>query len=64
MSISNFIRLTRLEPHGVLKAEGTLVEWDPSMTTVFFFSHQWTSFSHPDPTSDQLRALQRVFLRM
>ncbi len=64
LHISDFMRMPRLESHGKLRASGKLVEWDASMETVFFFSHQWTSFEHPDPTCDQLRTLQRVFVRM
>ncbi len=64
LHISDFMRMQRLESHGKLRASRKLVEWDASMETVFFFSHQWTSFEHPDPTCDQLRTLQRVFVRM
>jgi len=64
MRISDFVRLTKLEPHQKLRAENKIVEWDPSMKSVFFLSHQWTSFSHPDATTEQLRAMQRIFLRM
>ena len=27
---------------------------------VFFISHQWTSFSHPDPKGEQLRTAQQL----
>jgi len=64
MRISDFVRLTKLEPHQKLRAENKIVQWDPSMKSVFFLSHQWTSFSHPDATTEQLRAMQRIFLRM
>ena len=31
---------------------------------IIFCSHQWTSFEHPDPNGDQLRALQSVFRKL
>jgi hypothetical protein len=64
MHMSEFIKLTKLEPHQQLREENRIVQWDPSMTSVFFLSHQWTSFAHPDATAEQLRAMQRIFLRM
>ena len=34
------------------------------MLHVFFVSHQWTSFDHPDHTMMQLRTFQRLLTRM
>ena len=34
------------------------------MKTVFFLSHQWTSFEHPDHTMDQVRCFKRLLIRM
>ena len=64
MHISEFLRLAELEPHQALRDAGKLVKWAPHMKHVIFLSHQWTSFRHPDPSSEQLRVVQRVMLRM
>jgi hypothetical protein len=64
MPVSEFIKLTKLEPHQKLRAENRIVPWDKSMEHIFFMSHQWTSFASPNPTSEQLRAMQRIILRM
>jgi hypothetical protein len=61
---SEFMKLTKLEPHQKLRAENRIVQWDASMKHVFFLSHQWTSFAHPDQTGEQLRAMHRIILRM
>eukprot|EP00438_Fugacium_kawagutii_P021062 Skav234308 [mRNA] locus=scaffold1018:316977:318348:+ [translate_table: standard] len=44
-------------PHEILKAEGLLENWIPTMFTVFV-SHQWLSRNHPDPNGTQLQVLQ------
>ena len=64
MAASEFLRLSSLRPHEELRAEGKIVECDPSHTTVFYISHQWTSSTHPDDSTTQLRALQTLLLRM
>ena len=64
MPVSEFLRLSSLRPHEELRAEGKVVECDPSHTTVFYISHQWTSENHPDDSTTQLRAFQTLLLRM
>jgi hypothetical protein len=64
MPVSEFLKLTKLEPHQKLRAENRIVQWDTSMKHIFFMSHQWTSFSFPDQSGDQLGAMQRIVLRM
>ena len=64
MPASEFLRLSSLRPHEELLAEGKVMECDPSHTTVFYISHQWTSSTHPDDSTTQLRALQTLMLRM
>ena len=34
------------------------------MRSVFFVSHQWTSYNHPDHSLRQLRTFQRLLTRM
>ena len=62
--VSAFVKLAKLEPHQVMRERGELVMWDPSMKTVFFLSHQWTSFERPDHTLDQMRCFKRLLIRM
>ena len=62
--VSAFVKLAKLEPHQVMRQRGELVMWEPSMKTVFFLSHQWTSFEHPDHTLDQMRCFKRLLIRM
>ena len=64
MPISTFLALDRLRPHQELLAARKLVRWDASMPSIIFLSHQWTSFDHPDHTTQQLRAVQRLLARM
>ena len=64
MPASQFLRLSELRPHEELRAEGKVVEYDPSHITVFYISHQWTSENHPDYSTAQLRATQTLLLRM
>ena len=64
MPASEFIHLSELRPHEELRAEGKVVRCDPSQTVVFYVSHQWTSSSHPDYSTAQLRAFQSLILRI
>ena len=64
MPVSEFVKLETLRPHQELLADGKLSRWDSSMTRVFFLSHQWTAFDHPDHTTQQLRTFQRLVTRM
>ena len=43
-----------------LLADGGLIKVDDTRKAdkVIFISHQWTSFNHPDPKNEQLKALQ------
>ena len=47
-------------PHQEALEQGLLVEYDEATMAdlVIFISHQWTSWYHPDPKGDQLRALK------
>ena len=57
ISVPDFLGLTEWQPHQDLKASGEVREMSEG-DDVIFCSHQWTSFSHPDPAGNQLRALQ------
>ena len=49
------VGLSKFLPHQVLLKQGKLVRYESSMKAVFFLSHQWTSYDHPDHTGVQLR---------
>ena len=60
--VEDFLQLKKWRPHQDLLAEGGLIKVDDSRKAdkVIFVSHQWTSFTHPDPKNEQLQALQNV----
>ena len=64
LPLHHFIGLSKMKPHQELLREGKLARYDSSMKAIFFLSHQWTSFGHPDPTGEQLRCMQRQVLKM
>ena len=64
MPANEFMALSELRPHQELRAADKLVKWDPSMSQVFFLSHQWTSFERPDHSTAQLRTFQKTLVRM
>ena len=57
ISVPDFLALTEWLPHEALKASGKVKQMGEA-DEVIFCSHQWCSFSHPDPAGNQLRALQ------
>ena len=57
ISVPDFLKMTEWQPHQDLKASGKVKEMGDK-AEVLFCSHQWCSFTHPDPNGDQLRALQ------
>ena len=59
MSVRDFLKVPKLEPHEVCVAQGTVYPL-PEGGRVLFASHQWLSGDHPDPDSVQLRALQTM----
>ena len=64
LPLHEFVGLSKLVPHQELLEQGKLARYESSMRAVFFLSHQWTSFDHPDPTGEQLRCIQRQLLKM
>ena len=62
--VPTLLELEAWQPHQDLLAAGKLIEInDDQDVEVLFISHQWTALNHPDPSNEQLEALQRV-LRM
>lgn len=61
LPVSDALKLTRIEKHETLQAEGLLVEWKPGMNSVLFCSHTWLGWKHPDPNGHKC-ALLKDFL--
>jgi len=60
-----FLELNEWVPHQDLVAQGKVIEIvDATKQEVLFCSHQWVSFEHPDPASEQLHALQLVIKKL
>ena len=60
-----FLELNEWVPHQDLVAQGKVIEIvDATKQDVLFCSHQWVSFEHPDPASEQLHALQLVIKKL
>lgn len=59
MKMETFMALDKMKPYEEMIASGDVFEWNKAMGGVFFLSHQWTSFSHPDPMSEQLDVAQK-----
>ena len=63
--VANLLELKAWKPHQDLLAEGKLVEIsDDANVEVIFVSHQWSAFNHPDPSNEQLEALQNVIRKL
>ena len=60
MKMETFMELKTMRSHEDMLAQGLVFEWEPSMGRVWFMSHQWTSFSHPDPAAEQLTVAQKL----
>ena len=60
----DFLEMSTLRPHQELMREGKLQKYSPSMDAIFFISHQWTSFDHPDHSSHQLHTMQQLLRKM
>ena len=58
MKMETFMELDQMLPYEEMIKEKKVFEWTPDMGRVFFLSHQWTSFVHPDPKSEQLEVAQ------
>ena len=58
MKMSTFLKLKRMTAYEDMIKDNLVFEWTPEMGKVFFLSHQWTSFSHPDPEGEQLDVAQ------
>lgn len=64
MKMETFMNLKVMTCYEDLIKTGLVFEWTPDMGRVFFLSHQWTSFSHPDPKSEQLKVGQEFLTKV
>ncbi len=62
ISVPDFLALTEWLPHEALKASGKVKQMGET-DEVIFCSHQWCSFSHPDPAGNQLCGNQNFAAR-
>jgi hypothetical protein len=60
MRMQTFMEMTTMRSHEDMIAQGLIFKWEPKMGRVWFMSHQWTSFSHPDPSAEQLTVAQKL----
>jgi hypothetical protein len=61
MPLDVFLGIDKIQAHQQLKREGKLIEWTPELDRpVFFLSHQWLSFKHPDPLMEQVKTFQNL----
>jgi len=45
-------------PHETVLARGDIMQWEPGMGEVVFFSHVWLSNTHPDPNGVQWNVIK------
>jgi len=65
VSLDVLLSEQRMRPHEEMMADGKLQVWDEGMKGhTIFVSHQWTAFTHPDPSGTQLRCLQHSLRRL
>ena len=65
LPMQTFLEMEHWSPHQELLAAGKLKKYDESMRgKIFFCSHQWVSYVHPDPDGEQLKALQEVITKL
>ena len=65
LPVAEFLKMNHWTPHQDLLASGVLREFDDVMWgKVFFVSHQWVAYDHPDPEAAQLTALQSVIRKL
>ena len=54
------LAMTRIQAHEDLMKVGALVEFDDTLGTAMFVSHQWVHSEHPDPEFQQFAVLQEA----
>ena len=64
LPLHHFVELSTLLPHHEMLRQKKLARFNSSMKSIFFLSHQWSSFDHPDPTGEKLRCFQQQLIKM
>eukprot|EP00439_Symbiodinium_sp_Y106_P082942 s559_g22.t1 len=64
VALEVFMKMTEVRPHEELLEKGMVIQYNQSMGDVIFVSHQWTSYTHPDPHFHQLRVLQQALTNL
>ncbi|CAE7349507.1 unnamed protein product [Symbiodinium sp. CCMP2592] len=64
VALEVFMKMTEVRPHEELLEKGVVIQYNQSMGDVIFVSHQWTSYTHPDPHFHQLRVLQQALTNL
>ena len=62
LPIAEALALDAVPQHEDIKDK--LVEWQPSMGGVAFFSHTWLGFKHPDPEGVKWALLKTLLIRI
>ena len=58
VSLETLLKMTEVESHESLRAQGMLIEFKRDLGNAAFVSHQWVGSTHPDPEFKQMRVLQ------
>ena len=65
ISVPDLLQLDQWYPHQAMIEMGLVQEWTELLHgRVIFVSHEWLSWDHADPNSEQLQALQRIAGRL
>ena len=64
LPVRTLLDLSVLPRHEELLAQDKLVEWRPTMRSVFYVSLEWSSNDHPDPGGKRLDVLKRHLSKM
>lgn len=64
LATTDVLKLNAVLMHEALKEMGLLVTVQDCKLVVIFISHTWLGYHHPDSQMKQLRALQRILLRL
>ena len=64
LPVRTLLDLSVLPPHEMLLQQDKLVQWQPTMRSVFYVSLEWSSNGHADPRGKRLDVLKRLLSRM
>ena len=67
INVEILLKMERILHHQAMleKGPGVMMPWEPWMHgRTIFVSHEWLSYSHPDPHGEQFRTLKRILERL